>query len=120
MQQSASLLVKAIERLDLKRCIDLWEAPKDFSVMPTFLLHILYHLSTYHIEYSLYDQAKNIPINHQTSRWRSQLNLIEVCSLLAEDYGACGLKVKASNIHHNSVGCGVFSGRPFNARQIVG
>lgn len=46
--------------------------------------------------------------------------MFDVRSLLEVDCGACGVKVKASNIRHNSVGSSVFSGQPFSAQKIMG
>lgn len=50
VQQAAFILFNAMGDLELKRCIDLWGTPAGFLIMQSFLLHVLYHLSTYHME----------------------------------------------------------------------
>lgn len=40
--------------------------------------------------------------------------------MLVADCSACFVKVKGSNIQHDSSRCGVLSGRPFSAGEIVG
>lgn len=63
VQQALFAFFEAIEEPNLKRCMDVWEAPVDFSITQTFLLHILYCRLTNHMEFSLNDKAKNIPAN---------------------------------------------------------
>lgn len=53
VQQTASPFVKAIAELHQKRHNDVWETTAGFPIKQTFLLHILHHLSTYHIEFFL-------------------------------------------------------------------
>lgn len=60
LQQAAVTFGKAVEKLDLKRYLDVWEMSDGFAVMQTFQMLILYHLSTHHIEHSLCDHAKNL------------------------------------------------------------
>lgn len=45
--------------------------------------------------------------------------MLDVRSLLAVDWGANGVMMKASVINHDTVKCGVFLGPPFDAREIV-
>lgn len=72
------------------------------------------------MKYSHYDQAKKISANLWKSHWRLRLDMFDVRSLLAVACGVFDMKVNASNIHHDSNGCGVFSGRLFGARKTVG
>lgn len=61
--QAAPTFVKAMEELDLKCRVDVWETPVVFRGMQTFPLHILYHLLTFHTKNALYDQTeKSQPI----------------------------------------------------------
>lgn len=55
VQHAAFTFVNTMEELDVKRCIFVWEMPAGFFIMQTFLLHICYQLSTYCMEYSLYE-----------------------------------------------------------------
>lgn len=91
-----------------------------FLIMQTFQLHILFLQSTFRMQYSLRDHARNNPANLCTSRRCSRLERFDACSLLAIDYSTFDLSVKASNISHESVGYGVFSGRPFVGGKTVG
>lgn len=118
--QAASTNVEAIEELDLRRFVSVREKPAGFSTTQTFLLHKLYHVSIYHTEYSLYDQAQKFLTNLWTREWRWRLDMFDVCSLLAVNCGAFGVKTKASNISRDSVGCCTFSDRLFGAGEIEG
>lgn len=108
VHQTASTIVEAMDELNLERQINVWDTPEGFSIMQTFPLHSVYHLSTYHMHYDIYDLAKNIPANLWTLRWRSRLEMFDVRYFLAVDCVACGVKIKARSIHHESIGCGVF------------
>lgn len=44
VQQTTSTFVETMEKLDVKRRIDVWETLTSFLVMQTFLLHLLHHL----------------------------------------------------------------------------
>lgn len=88
--------------------------------MQTFPLRILYHPSTYYMDYSPSDHTKNITAKLWTPHRRSNLDMFDVCSLLAVVGGAFGVNVKTSNIQHDRVRCKVCSGRPFGAEKIVG
>lgn len=54
-----------------------------------------------------------------TPCWRSRQDMFDERSLLMVDCSAFGRKVNASNIRHEGVGCGVFLGRQFHAREIL-
>lgn len=82
--------------MDQESRTDVWEALAGIPIVQTFPLDILKHHYTYHIEYSLHDQAKNIPANPCIPCWRSQLDMFHVRSLLAVGCGARGVKGKAS------------------------
>lgn len=58
VQPADSPIVYAMKGLDLERRINVYKTPAGFSIIQTFLLYILYHQSTYHIKYFLYNQAK--------------------------------------------------------------
>lgn len=72
------------------------------------------------MKYSLYNEATNIPATLWIPRERSLLDIFDVCSRLAVDFGSFGVNVKESNIAHDIAGCVVFSGRTFGAGEIVG
>lgn len=82
-------------------------------------MHKLYHIASCNMECALYVQAKTYPANLWTHRWRLELDVFGVHSLLAVDSDACGVKIKASNNWHNSIGCGVFTGLPFGVREVM-
>lgn len=44
VQQAVIKFVDAVEELNFKHCIDVWETPGGFPIMQTFPLDILYHL----------------------------------------------------------------------------
>lgn len=110
VQQAAFTFFNVMEELELKHCIDVWEMPAGFPIMQILSLHILHNPSTYHLGFSLHDQAKNIPANLWTPWWRSRLDIFVVRSLLAVGCNTFDVKMKDSNIHHDSNGCGMFSG----------
>lgn len=58
MQLDASVFVKAMDEPDFKRRIDVLETPAGFPIMQTFQMHLLYHLSTYYMEYALHAYVK--------------------------------------------------------------
>lgn len=108
LQQAGFTFVKAMKDLDLKLHIYVQEMPAGFPTMRTFPLLIIFHLSTYHMEYSLYEQTKYISKNVWALRWCLQLDMLDICSMLAIDCGTVGVKVNTSSIFNDSVGCGVF------------
>lgn len=108
-------LAKAIEELDLKRHINVWETPTGFPVMKKFPLDVPYYSSAYLKEYSHYNWAIDCQANLWTTRWDLQLDTSDFCSLLRSDCRVCGVSMKASDVPHGSVGCGVFSERPFGS-----
>lgn len=61
------------ERTGSKTSYRCWGMPAGIAIMQTYPLWVLYHLPTYKMEHSLYDQDKNIPANLWTPRWRSRL-----------------------------------------------
>lgn len=113
-------ICKSYDIDELKRRADAGETSAWYPSMQTFPFYILYHLWTYYSGYSLPDQTKKIPAYLWSLRWRLRLNTFHVRSLLSVDCGACGIVLKPSKIMHDSDGCGVFVGRPFGTRQIVG
>lgn len=81
-----------------------------FLTMPTFPVHILCHLLTYAIKYSLHDLVKKILANLYTPNFRLQLNMFDIRSPLTADCSAIVLKEEASNNLQENVECGVSSG----------
>lgn len=61
MRQSAITFLKGTDAMDQTGRVTASETHAGFLIMETLQFHILYELSTYHSEYSLFDQAKNIP-----------------------------------------------------------
>lgn len=91
-----------------------------FSIVQRFPLPILYHLLTYHMRNVFSDRAKGISAYPWTPCWGSQMDMIDVRSLLVMECGAFGVVVKASKIWHGIVVCGVFLSQLFRAGEIVG
>lgn len=60
-----------------------------------------------------------IPASLWTPRWCSRLETFGICSLLVEDCGTTEVSMNATNIQHDSAGCGVCSGSPLDARELV-
>lgn len=120
MRQAVCIFVKAMEDRNCKRCINVQKTHDCFSITQTNPLQILYQLSTFYIQYALVGHAKHFPENLRKPHWPFQLDIFDACFLLMVDCGACSVKIKASNIQHDSVGCSVFSVQLFGSGEIVG
>lgn len=119
MQQATFKFAKAMEGLDLKSFMEEWETSVGFPIIPISPLHTLYYLLTYQRSIHFINRRKN-PSKFWTPRLHSRLDLFDVRSLPAVDCDAFGVEVKASNVPHVSVECGVLSCSLFGAGEIVG
>lgn len=84
----------------------------------TSLEYNLRSINTSYEKWSLWSR-ENIPACFRTFCCRLRLDIFDFRSLPAADCGACGEISKASNIWHDSAGCGIFSGWLFGAGETV-
>lgn len=57
---SAEMYMKAVESMEVRRRLRVWEVPEGIRPIQTFLPHILYHLTTYSGKEKLLRKAKNV------------------------------------------------------------
>lgn len=87
--------------------------------METYKLHLLQHLSTYLAEEELFEKARTIPPKQRSKKWRSRLNMYDVRSQLALDYGGAGTVLNESAVPHKDAGHEVFAGRSIGAVKML-
>lgn len=119
MQQAAFTFSKAMEELDMKGRINVWESPAGLSIMQMFPFHIHYHPSTHDKKISFCGQVICIPVILWTPCCRLRFDMFDFRFRPAKDCGAFDLEEKISNVSHGNFGCDVFSGCPFGAGEIV-
>lgn len=90
-----------------------------FFIVQRVPLPIPYHLSKYYSKHSLYDRVKRLPEILWTPRCYSQLDTFDARSLQEVDWVLYGVSVKATNMFHESVGCGSFFDQSFGANERV-
>lgn len=97
--RSADVYVKAMEEIEMRKRLNLWEVPEGLPSMQTFSRHMLYHQGTYVGEEELLQKSRNVSASRWSRRRRPRLNSYSVVSLLAVYCGAAGISKKSRHYH---------------------
>lgn len=116
---SEKLYIKEVEAIEVGKFLVVWEVQKGYPPMQMFLPIILYHLSTYFHEKELFETARNVPANQWSGKWRMRLNIYNVSSLLAIDFGTAGIFLKNPAINQKEDVKVVFAGCLMETREMI-
>lgn len=105
-------------RTNLKRLTNVQDTSADCFYFVPF--SIAYTIPIIKMSYKILSlrSREYIAANLSKTRWLLRLDMFGVCSPLGVDCNTSNVKPKASNVQHDSVGCGVISSRPLSAGEI--
>ena len=120
LENDCNLYVRYLDAKDKRERHDRWTVPGGLHPVQTFPRHILKHMSSYFMDYSLLDCCKHIPASMWKNIWRHRLETMDYKHLLSAECSAMGVLVQRSNIKHASAGLGVFADKNLGEGQLVG
>lgn len=91
-----------------------WQNPIPFSPFQSFILHIVQLLLKYHMDMSLYNDARKLAATLWSERWLINLNLLNEKALLSMIVKTCGVIVRPCLIGHPNDPMRYFASQTFS------